>query len=228
MAYSSIQKIVRKKKLLRWLSKNRLYIAAFAVILIVAAISLLLKCVNANRTTAQGPTEPIMLVAQETQELQRENTARVETMCVTETTTQTVYGAERKFVPREEDVEMLAKLVWGEARGVDSIEQKAAVIWCVLNRVDSPKYPNTIAEVVMQKHQFTGYDDSHPVTAELSGIAEDVLIRWYQEKAGADNVGRTLPSEYLFFVGDGVHNYFSEEWKSKVYYDWSLPSPYEK
>ncbi len=228
MAYSSIQKKVRKKKLLRLLSKYRLYIAAVVVILIITVISLIAKGVNASHVTAVQPEETITLVSEEMLELPQETTAPIETMHVTEVATPAVYETEPKFVPNEDDVEMLAKLVWGEARGVDSTAQKAAVIWCVLNRVDSPRFPNTIAEVVTQRHQFTGYSESFPVTSELSGIAEDVLIRWYQEKAGADNVGRTLPSEYLFFVGDGVRNYFSEELRSQDYYDWSLPSPYEK
>lgn len=39
--------------------------------------------------------------------------------------------------PEQEEIEMLAKLIWGEARGVESTTEKAAVAWCVLNRVDS-------------------------------------------------------------------------------------------
>lgn len=126
----------------------------------------------------------------------------------------------------EEEVTMLAKLIWGEARGVPSDEQKAAVVWCVLNRVDSELYPNTINEVVTQEYQFSGYSESNPVTEEFKEIAEDVLIRWHQEKDGIEKVGRVLPCEYLFFWGDGVRNYFSVEWRSQEYYDWSLPSPY--
>lgn len=125
------------------------------------------------------------------------------------------------------DIEYLAKLIYGEARGVRSTEQKAAVVWCVLNRVDSPLYPDSIEAVVTQKYQFSGYSESYPLTEEFMEIAEDVLVRWYQEKAGAIDVGRVLPKEYLYFVGDGVLNYFSNEWKSQDHYDWSLPSPYE-
>lgn len=71
-----------------------------------------------------------------------------------------------------EDVEMLAKLIWGEARGVRSKEQKAAVVWCVLNRVDSPLYPDSIEAVVTQKYQFSGYNESYPLTDEFMEIAE--------------------------------------------------------
>ena len=37
----------------------------------------------------------------------------------------------------EEDINMLAKTIWNEARGIKSDMEKAAIAWCVLNRVDS-------------------------------------------------------------------------------------------
>jgi len=128
----------------------------------------------------------------------------------------------------ENDVEILAKLIWGEARGVKTKEEKAAVVWCVLNRVDAKEFPNTIEEVVTQKYQFSGYSNNFPVDDELKEIAEDVLHRWYSEKDGEADVGRVLPKTYLYFIGDGVGNNFMEVWRSGVYWDWSLKSPYEK
>lgn len=129
--------------------------------------------------------------------------------------------------PDEEDIEMLAKLIWGEARGVESTTEKAAVVWCVLNRVDAKGYPSTIAEVVTQRKQFVGYDADYPATETNKLIAEDVLRRWYAEKTGITNVGRILPKDYIYFTGDGKQNHFASEWKSDDTWDWSLPSPYE-
>lgn len=63
--------------------------------------------------------------------------------------------------PAEQDVEMLAKLIWGEARGVKTTTEKAAVVWCVLNRVDSAGFPNTIEKVVTQPRQFVGYAEEY-------------------------------------------------------------------
>ena len=57
--------------------------------------------------------------------------------------THLVYKTETEqpfFTPNEADVEMLAKTIWGEARGVESITEKAAVAWCILNRVDAKGY----------------------------------------------------------------------------------------
>ena len=104
-----------------------------------------------------------------------------------------------------QEIEMLAKTVWAEARGVKSTAQQAAVVWCVLNRVDAGGYGETIAEVVSAPYQFA-YDPASPVTGEFLILAEDVLLRWGAEKAGEEDVGRTLPADYLFFEGDGVAN----------------------
>lgn len=123
----------------------------------------------------------------------------------------------------EKDVQMCAKLVWGEARGCTETEQ-SAVIWCVLNRVDAGY--GGIAEVITARGQFYGYRASNPVTDELYELAEDVLTRYYLEKSGVSGAGRTLPKDYLWFTGDGRHNYFRNEYRGGTYWDWSLPSPY--
>lgn len=126
-----------------------------------------------------------------------------------------------------QEIEMLAKTVWAEARGVKSKAQQAAVVWCVLNRVDAGGYGETIVEVVSAPCQFA-YDPASPVTGEFLILAEDVLLRWGAEKAGEEDVGRTLPADYLFFGGDGVENHFRKEYeKTGETWDWSLPDPYE-
>ena len=125
----------------------------------------------------------------------------------------------------------LARVLWGECRGCPKTEQ-AGVAWCVLNRVDSPEFPDTVEAVCSQRtetvKQFEGYDPSYPVEPELLALAEDVLGRWELEKLGVGSVGRVLPADYLFFEGDGVHNSFRRNYiKDGTTWDWSLPSPYE-
>lgn len=131
------------------------------------------------------------------------------------------------WTPSESDVEYIAKTVYGEALIVKSDTRRAAVVWCILNRVDSRGYPNTIEGVVTAPYQFSGYDPDHPVLPELRDLAIDVLQRWNAEKNGEAEVGRVLPRNYCFFIGDGFEDHFSAEWKSTDYWDWSLPSPYE-
>lgn len=128
----------------------------------------------------------------------------------------------------DEEVEMLAKTLWAECRGVPSRARQAAVAWCALNRLDAGTYGSTLAEVLSTPAQFAYYESS-PVTPDLLELAEDVLNRWYLEITGADDVGRTLPADYLFFDGDGKENHFYQEWRTgSEEWDWSLPDPYEE
>lgn len=123
----------------------------------------------------------------------------------------------------------LAKTVYGEARGC-STTQQAAVVWCILNRVDTDdRYsPEEVIKATTKKNQFHGYDPNHPVTDEYYDLAIDVLSRWLREKNGETEVGRVLPKEYLYFGGDGKVNRFRTEYDGGTRWNWSLPSPYEE
>lgn len=132
-----------------------------------------------------------------------------------------------EYIPPAADVEALAKMLYGEARGVASDTEKAACVWVVLNRVDDPRYPDTVLEVLESPAQFAGYNPNNPVTEELKTLAADVLTRHYAEETGAADVGRVIPREYLFFTGDGKQNHFTKEWKSAETWGWTLESPYD-
>ena len=54
--------------------------------------------------------------------------------------------------------ELLARLINGEARG-EPYEGQVAVGAVILNRVKSPKFPNTIPSVIYQKDQFSCIKD---------------------------------------------------------------------
>ena len=130
----------------------------------------------------------------------------------------------------DEDAIALAKLAWGEARGVPDLKihgqvistrtQQAAVMWTVLNRFDAG-YEESILEVITAKGQFHGYSEEHPVEEELLELAYDVLDRWNAEKHG-ETVVRELPSEYLWFHGDGIRNHFRDAYKNGNEWDWSV------
>lgn len=122
----------------------------------------------------------------------------------------------------EKDAVMLAKLVKTEAGGLDYTEQ-SAVIWCVLNRAD--RWGMTIEDVITAPGQFA-YHSGTAVQEDFVWLAHDVLNRWEAEKAGQKNAGRTLPEEYLWFSGDGRHNYFRDAYRGGNVWDWSLESPY--
>jgi hypothetical protein len=129
--------------------------------------------------------------------------------------------------PADNDTVMIARLIYGEAGGIPSTMERAAVAWCVLNRVDNPNYPSSIEGVILQTNQFYGYSTKHPATDENIAIAQDVMLRYQLEKIGVGSGGRVLPADYVYFTGDGIRNYFEADYHSGVNWDWSMPNPYE-
>ena len=115
-------------------------------------------------------------------------------------------SAEPELYFSEDDVVAMAKMLWGEARGC-ALDNQQKAVWCVLNRVDDPRFPDTIQGVLSQPSQFHGYSPDFPVWDELKEVALDVLTRWSLEKQGV-TVERELPAEYVFFTGDGIQNNF--------------------
>jgi N-acetylmuramoyl-L-alanine amidase len=61
------------------------------------------------------------------------------------------------------EIEMLAKLIHGEARG-ESFEGKVAVASVVLNRLKSSTFPNTIKGVIFEPRAFTAINDGQYYT----------------------------------------------------------------
>lgn len=132
----------------------------------------------------------------------------------------------------ESDIEIAAKIILKEAEsvkdncGVSGDCHRAAVIWCILNRVDAGY--GDFEEVATAPNQFAYYQNTR-IVKEFYELAEDVLDRWSQEKAGIKDVGRILPQDYLWFRGNGKVNIFRNKYKGDYkIWDWSLPDPYVK
>lgn len=124
----------------------------------------------------------------------------------------------------EEELIQVAKFLYQEARGIQSDTRVACVAWIVCNRVDGG-YGNTISEI--WGYPQIWYDEDWPVTDRMYDIAKDVLDRWSEERATGYCDGRVLPSDYFWYTGDGVENYFRNVYKDKDnVWDYSLPSPY--
>ena len=78
------------------------------------------------------------------------------------------------------DLNLLAHLVYGEARGEEYIGQ-VAVAAVVLNRVKSSKFPNTVAGVIYQKGAFDVVSDGQINLAPnqtAKNAARDALNGW--------------------------------------------------
>ena len=124
----------------------------------------------------------------------------------------------------QKDIELIAKTVYGEARGCSVVEQ-SAVIWCILNRVDSGF--GTIEEVITTPYQFAGYKEDNPVVGDFVELTIDVLLRWEIEKYCIGEVGRTRPDNYLYFHGDGVQNHFRDAFNGDYnIWGWQSINPY--
>lgn len=78
------------------------------------------------------------------------------------------------------NVELLAKLINGEARG-EPYKGMVAVGAVVLNRVDNPKFPSTIAGVIYQAGAFDAVDDGQinmTPSSSAYNAARDALNGW--------------------------------------------------
>ena len=131
------------------------------------------------------------------------------------------YQAEENpiIIPADDDEDLiyLSKTVWGEAGAVKDREIQAAVAWTVLNRVDSPLYPDSVKACVSQRLQYTGFHewylmpwekgsrieglDNRVVTSEVVELCREVLVIWLN---GFE--GRNIPEDYFGFDFDANRN----------------------
>ncbi len=89
-------------------------------------------------------------------------------------------GSSSSSSPNEANIELLARVINGEARG-EPYEGQVAVGAVVLNRVDHPSFPNSISGVVYQKGAFTAVDDGQinaQMYASSRRAARDALNGW--------------------------------------------------
>lgn len=78
------------------------------------------------------------------------------------------------------DVELLARLIYGEARGESYVGQ-VAVGAVVMNRIKSASFPNTMSGVIYQKYAFTAVDDGQinlTPNATARKAAQDAMNGW--------------------------------------------------
>lgn len=82
------------------------------------------------------------------------------------------------FSASESELDMLAKIIYAEARG-ETYDGKVALGAVILNRVRSSRYPNTIRQVIFAPGQFSpirdgSYASARPTEAEYRA-AQDAL-----------------------------------------------------
>lgn len=122
---------------------------------------------------------------------------------------------EAKALVPDELAELAGRAVWGEAGGIQDYAQRAAVVWCACNRADA--WGMNIGDVLIVS-QFHGLAMRGDVPAEHIELARDVLARWTLEAEGWVDVGRVLPSRFLYFEGNGTINLFSTQYGGGEYW----------
>lgn len=118
-----------------------------------------------------------------------------------ETYTEPIYDIEPCFPITEEERILLCNLV-GREYGSDyvPIPEKAKVVAVVMNRVNSPLFPNTIYEVLTQPYQFSGYLASDEYSYQVTDSVIEAVDYYF---AHIEEFG-----DWLYFEGDNVWNYF--------------------
>ncbi|MDO4541584.1 MAG: LysM peptidoglycan-binding domain-containing protein, partial [Bacillota bacterium] len=144
---------------------------------------------QANYTVSSGDSLYKIAVSYGTtvKELQRVNSL----------TAARIYAGQRLYIPQavapevensgntldltEDEIYMMAKMIYGEARG-ESYSGQVAVGAVIINRIKSPDFPNTMAGVLFQKNQFSAVDDGqYYLTPDSTAIAAA-----YDAAAGTD------------------------------------------
>ena len=104
----------------------------------------------------------------------------------------------RLNTPIEEDTynaeaEYIAKLLYGQAR-YNSPEVQKAIAWLIINRVESPCYPNSVQEVVEQPSQWMGYNDNNIIEDRLYEVALTAVNDWH------NGAHRPFSADFLYMV----------------------------
>lgn len=151
--------------------------------------------------------DEVMLLRAEAPETERDG-------LVTYQTFESALAEARAAVPNEL-AELAGRAVWGEAGGIQDYAQRAAVVWCACNRADA--WDMNIDDV-LNVDAFHGLAIRGTVPEQHIELARDVLARWTLEAEGWQDVGRVLPSRFLYFEGDGRVNHYSTEYGGGEYW----------
>lgn len=119
--------------------------------------------------------------------------------------------SEEMDILSQEEIELIALVTMAEAEA-EPVEGQRLVIDTILNRVDSPYFPDTVHDVIYQPHQFTsmtnGRVDRCYVREDLVTLVREELDNRYNSEVVFFRTTRY--SDYgtpLFQVGD---HYFSK------------------
>lgn len=176
------RKKYRRNNRLAYRLLNALFFAVFAVIVIVTnaetGLAEPVAAVTTDKTTVQSELEVVSLVY-------RPST----TQTVEESTEEPAPSRYDSIELSESDINLLARIIWLEARG-ESFEGQQAVAEVVLNRILSDYFPDTLHDVIYEKNQFTTAGNVHNADPDSTQ---------YTAIEAALNGPNVLPVEVVFF-----------------------------
>lgn len=186
---------------------------AVVCLAIVGAVVVMTSLASADDSKVEMP-EPEYISA-DTMVLSRaEAPERANSGLATYETFEAALERAKAAVP-DELAELAGRAIWGEAGGIPDEAQRAAVVWCACNRADA--WDMDIGDV-LNVDQFHGLAVRGEVPTQHVELARDVLARWTLEAEGWVDVGRVLPSRFLYFEGDGRVNHYSTEYGGGEYW----------
>ena len=187
---------------------------AIVCLAIVGAVVIMTSLASADDSQVELP-EPEYISADAMVLSRAEAPERANSGLATYETFEEALERTKAAVP-DELAELAGRAIWGEAGGIPDEAQRAAVVWCACNRADA--WDMEIGEV-LTVDQFHGLAIRGTVPEQHVELARDVLARWTLEAEGWQDVGRVLPSQYLYFEGDGRVNHFSTKYGGGEYWD---------
>lgn len=186
---------------------------AIVCLAIVGAVVIMTSLASADDSKVELP-EPEYISADAMVLSRAEAPERANSGLATYETFEEALERAKAAVP-DELAELAGRAIWGEAGGIQDEAQRAAVVWCACNRADA--WDMEIGDV-LTVDQFHGLAIKGKVPAEHVELARDVLARWTLEAEGWQDVGRVLPSVFLYFEGNGVINLFSTQYGGGEYW----------
>lgn len=188
--------------------------AVMIAALVICAVIFRIFGLAYDGAAACGLPEPTYTTPAEIILMRAEAPERANTGLVTYETFDEALERAKAAVP-DELAELAGRAIWGEAGGIQDEAQRAAVVWCACNRADV--WDMEIGDV-LNVDAFHGLAIKGEVPEQHVELARDVLARWTLEAEGWQDVGRVLPSRFLYFEGNGVVNLFSTQYGGGEYW----------
>ena len=149
-----------------------------------------------NETNNQNESLEAVASTNENTEAPKETQARPETVPLTSRSgsrdVKVIKGERIDYNFTEEEIEILERIVEAEVTGNSYYEGKLAVANVILNRIESPRFPNTVKGVVFAQNQFTPTKDGRYYTVKVTELTKQVV-------ADAINGARAVPDDAYYF-----------------------------